>query len=78
MDCSFLSAEVYYPLSVDGQLTGRIGDYWWENGQVKYKKAELQDCAPPESLYTNYERVVTVNVLADPSEPLVRRLLAKK
>ncbi len=63
----------YYPLPYEN-LTGRIGDYWLENGKVKYNAGELKDVAPPESLYTNYEWVVTVKVLAEPPEYLVRRL----
>ena len=78
MDYYFLSTETYYPLSIDDNLTGRIGEYWIEEGAVKYKEAELKDCSPPGSLYTNYERVVTVKVLPNPPEPLVRRLTKRK
>lgn len=73
-----LSAEFNYPLSSDFQVIGKFGDYWLENGQVKYKTTELKDCAPPGSLYTNYELVVTVKVVVDPPESLTQRLIAKK
>jgi len=67
----------YYPL-LEENLTGKIGDYWLEEGEVKYNCGELKDIAPSGSLYTNYEWVVTVKVLVDPSEPLFRRLMARE
>jgi hypothetical protein len=67
----------YSPLPYEN-LTGRIGDYWLEDGQVKYKEYGLKDVSPPESLYTSYEYVITVKVLVDPPEPLVRRLMLRQ
>jgi hypothetical protein len=67
----------YYPLPYEN-LTGRIGDYWLEDGEVKYKEGELKDVSPPGSLYSNYEWVVTVKVLVDPPEPLLRRLMLRE
>ena len=78
MDSYPLSAALNYPLSVNFQLSGRIGDYWLENGIVKYKTSELRDCSPSTSRYTNYEWIETVKVLSDPPETLLRRLMAKK
>ena len=66
-----------YPLSGDDKLTGKVGDYWLENGQVKYREAEWQDVSPPGSLYISRERVITVKVLIDPPEALLRRLMAR-
>lgn len=63
----------YYPLPYEN-LTGRIGDYWLEDGQVKYNESEFIDVSPPGSFYTNYEWVVTVKVLVDPPESLLKRL----
>ena len=63
----------YYPL-LEENLTGRIGEYWMEDGDVKYNYAELKDVSPCGSLYTNYERVITVKTLVDPSHSLIRRL----
>ena len=73
-----LSSAVNYPLSLNFQLTGRVGDYWLENGVVKYLATEMKDCAPKGSRYTNYEWISTVRELVDPPESLVRRLMAKK
>ena len=67
----------YYPLHYEN-LTGRIGDYWLEDGEVKYNERELQDVSPPESLYTNYEWVTTVKVLVDPPESLVSRVILRQ
>lgn len=67
----------YYPL-VEENLLGRIGDYWLEDGEVKYNYAELKDVSPSGSLYTNYERVITVKTLVDPSEALFKRLMARQ
>ncbi len=67
----------YYPLLEDN-ITGKIGDYWLEDGEVKYNYAELKDVSPSKSLYTNYERVITVKTLVDPSESLFRRLMARQ
>lgn len=67
----------YYPL-LEENLLGRIGDYWLEDGEVKYNYAELKDVSPSGSLYTNYERVMIVKVLADPSETLFNRLMARQ
>ncbi len=63
----------YYPLPYEN-LTGKVGDYWLEDGEVKYNESELRDVSPPGSLYTNYEWVTTVKTLVDPPEPLIRRL----
>jgi hypothetical protein len=63
----------YYPLPYEN-LTGRLGDYWLEDGKIKYNESELKDVSPPGSLYTNYEYVTTVKVLVDPPESLFRRL----
>lgn len=67
----------YYPL-LEENLHGRIGDCWLEEGEVKYNNAELKDVSPSGSLQTNYERVITVKVLVDPSETLVNRLMARQ
>ena len=67
----------YYSLLEDN-LTGKIGDYWLEDGEVKYNCAEFKDVSPSESLYTNYERVITVKTLVNPSEPLFRRLMHRQ
>ena len=67
----------YYPL-LEENLLGRIGDYWLEDGEVKYNYAELKDVSPSGSLYTNYERVITVKILVDPSEALFNRLMTRQ
>jgi hypothetical protein len=67
----------YYPLPYEN-LIGKIGDYWLENGEVKYKEGELKDISPSGSLYSNYEWVVTEKVLVDPPEPLFRRLMLRE
>jgi endo-alpha-1,4-polygalactosaminidase (GH114 family) len=66
----------YYPLRVSENLTGRIGDYWLENGKVKYYESEWKDVSPPESLYTKYEQIINVKVFVDPPISLLRRLMA--
>jgi hypothetical protein len=67
----------YYPLPQEN-LIGKIGDYWLEDGEVKYNEGELKDVSPSGSLYTNYEWVTTVKVLVDPPEPLFRRLMLRQ
>lgn len=67
----------YSPLPYD-TLTGKVGDYWLEDGEVKYSESELQDVSPPGSFYTNYEWVTTVKVLVDPPESLVTRLMLRQ
>ena len=67
----------YYPL-LEENLTGRIGDYWLEDGEVKYNCAELKDVSPCGSIYTNYERVITVKTLVNPSQFLIRRLIVRQ
>ncbi|MCA1992791.1 MAG: hypothetical protein LDL41_12270 [Coleofasciculus sp. S288] len=59
-------------------LTGRIGSYWLDGTQVKYKEAELIDHSSANSAYTNYERTVTTKVLCNPSPELVLELVARE
>ncbi len=68
----------YNSLSVEGNLTGRIGEYWLENGEVKYEEAEWVDCSPIDSPYTRYEQITTIKTLVNPPESLLRRLIARQ
>ncbi len=70
---------MYYSfLSIEGNLNGRIGDYWLENGEVKYEQAEWIDISHPQSPYTRYEQVTTIKTLFNPPESLVQRLIARQ
>ena len=70
---------MYYSfLSIEGNLSGKIGDYWLENGEVKYEQAEWIDISPPQSPYTRYEQVTTIKTLFNPPESLVQRLIARQ
>jgi hypothetical protein len=65
-------------LSVEGNLRGRIGDYWLENGEVKYEEAQWVDISPPKSRYTRYEQVTVIKTLVNPPESLIQRLVTRQ
>ncbi|MEW6493251.1 MAG: hypothetical protein AB1589_12215 [Cyanobacteriota bacterium] len=70
---------MYYSfLPIEGHLSGRIGDYWLENGEVKYEQAEWVDTSPNQSSYTRYEQVTTIKTLFNPPESLLERLIARQ
>lgn len=59
-------------------LTGKIGSYWLDGSQIKYKCAEWIDNSPVDSAYTSYERIVTTKVLSNPEPELLQELVDRE